>query len=85
MVANLAKKLAPIYGEAVTGELLAMAKEGYDACLRLGVKLEPTPFGATLPTGSGNDESGLGLGSHFYDDLDDSLKTENDGNILIDG
>jgi hypothetical protein len=85
IAANLAIALAPIYGEVVTGELLKQASDGYKTCLKLGVNIESTPYESTLPTGSGNTGSDLYGDSHFYPGPDDSIQTESDGNILVDG
>ena len=82
IASNLAIRLAPEYDEPISAGLFASAKSGMSAMRKLGVTIEQTSFGGTLPIGSGN-EGDTFDDYHFYDEIPDSALTETNGNILL--
>lgn len=86
MVANLALRLAPQFDVATTPELIAAAKNGYQAMLNIAVTIEPTQMPCTMPIGSGNERDNGGFGSDkFYACPEDVVLTEGNGNIELEG
>lgn len=83
MVANLALRLAPQFDVATTPELIAAAKDGYTAMLKIAVTITPTSFPCTLPIGSGNEQVDSFIGDKFYGCPDDTVLTEEGGNIQL--
>ena len=82
MVTNLSLKLAPVYGEPVTAELFADAKDGLAAMRKLAVLILPTQHPCTLPIGSGN-EGDRFRNDHFYGCPDAEILNEQGGSILL--
>ena len=66
IVYNLAVKLASGFDMPISQALYANARETYLTLLVLGVNIEPSQFGGTLPTGSGNE--GDVYDEHFFSD-----------------
>lgn len=82
MIFNLAIRLAHTYDEPISPTLAIAASEALIAMRNVGVVMEQTGFGGTLPIGSGNEGDNFEV-THFYDDLPDDILTETGGNILI--
>ena len=81
MIYNLAIRLAESFDEPITQSLMMNAKGGLDAMRRLGITIEPTQFGGTLPIGSGNEEDFTD--SKFYPEIPPGTLTESNGNINL--
>ncbi len=81
MMFNLATLLAPSYGEPVSIDLRANAKDGMKALLDIAVIVLPKALPCTLPIGSGNE--GDFHHDHFYPCPEDTALTEDNGNILL--
>lgn len=81
IVFNLAIRLAKSFGMQVTPELFTDAKSGLDAMRRLGVRIEPSQLGGTLPIGSGNEDDFTD--AKFYPEVQPDVLTEDNGNILL--
>lgn len=82
IVTNLAVRLAGMFDFQVSGSLVQAASNGLKAMRMLGVEIEPTAFGGTLPVGSGNESDGYD-NEKFYPDIDSTILTEDNGNILL--
>jgi len=82
MIFNLAIRMAQMYDEPVSSTLAIAASEGLKAMRHIGVTIEPSVYGGTLPIGSGNEGDNFET-THYYDDLGDGLATETNGNILL--
>ncbi len=82
MLFNLAKRLANSYGEQVSPELFQAANDGWKTLYKIGVTIEQTQYGSTLPVGSGNEGDDYS-DDHFYPDQSDDLLTETNGNVIL--
>jgi hypothetical protein len=82
IVFNLAIRLAQSYDEQVSSTLAIAASEGLIAMRNIGVTIEQTGYGGTLPIGSGNEGDNFEI-THYYDTDPDRLLTETNGNILL--
>lgn len=81
---NLAIRLAQQYDEQISPTLAASAAAGLSALRKLGLTLSPAKPPCTLPIGSGNESDGSGgIGDRFYPCPDESILTEDNGNILV--
>ena len=81
VIYNLAIKLAPSYGEAISIELSNNAKLGMSAMVDLAVEVLPRKLPCTLPVGSGNDDRFRNR--KFFPCPDDTVLTEDNGNIIL--
>ena len=81
MVAMLALRLSPSYNMPGIQELRDAAKAGFDAMLDIAVVVLPKAVPCTLPIGSGNE--GNFHHDHFFPCPDESVLTEDNGNILL--
>ena len=79
---NLAIKLAPKYFVTPGPDLIADAKEGYQACLNLSVEMADMDYPSTLPQGSGNTYPGY-IDNTFYPDQEGTILTETGGSIAL--
>lgn len=82
IVFNLALRLAGTFDVQVSASLVSSARTGLEAMRKIGVTIQQTSFGGTLPVGSGNEGGAFGV-DHFYDDITDKALTETDGDILL--
>ena len=84
LVFELAIRLAPQFGKAVSIDLRQNAKDGRDAMRRIAVFVRSSVFPDTLPRGSGNEDDFNGsTGRHFYPGNAGQILTEQNGPILL--
>lgn len=82
LIFNVALRIVTSYDITPSPLLVINAKEGYETMLKLGVEIQPTQFGGTLPVGSGNED--YIYNNHFYDDVaDNGVETEQSGYIEL--
>ena len=82
VIANMAVELAPSYDAVVTPGLQQIAINGLKQMRIIGQSIGPTRYPSTLPIGSGNEnDSGVLLNSHFYDQDIDLILAESTGYI----
>lgn len=81
IVANVALEIAPQFGVPIPAYLPQKARDGMDTLRRLGITLQPSSYGATLPIGSGNEYDYFN--SHFYPDEQDQILSETNEDILL--
>lgn len=82
MIFNLAIRLAQSYDAAVSQTLAIAANESLVAMRNIGVTMQQTQYGGTLPIGSGNEGDSYNW-THYYSGVSDDLLTETNGNILL--
>ena len=83
IVSNLALNLAPQFGADITPALLKKASDGLGAIQAIAVTVFPTPFGGTLPIGSGNEFDVSASEVHFYPDVSKGVLNEQGGFISL--
>ncbi len=83
LIFNTATRLLSSYDIQPNQFLIVNARDGLKAMRQLGVTIAPTQFPCTLPIGSGNEGDSTFNTDHFYGCPDDSILTEQNGNILL--
>lgn len=83
IIFNVAKRILNSYDAPLTQELQMAAREGYDAMLKLSVRIENTIMPCTLPIGSGNEGNFNSRDYHFYPCEDNKVGTEQNGSIKL--
>ena len=83
LIYNVAVKLCSSYDIQPNQFLIVNAKEGLMAMNQLGVDIGPSSYGDTTPIGSGNEGDYAYDNYHFYPDEQDTILTEQNGNILL--
>jgi len=83
LIYNVAVKLCSSYDVQPNQFLILNAREGLKAMNQLGVARVESSMPATLPIGSGNESESTYNTWHFYPDLQDTILTEQNGNILL--
>lgn len=80
VTANLAIRIAPMFGKTVSPDIYAMAKKGFDALMIATINLIPMRYPNTMPLGQGY--KSRYLYNRFYHDHDrDVISVENDGEL----
>lgn len=80
MVQNLALKLSPQYGVAVSPDLRINAKNAKNDLLKIAITISRSKYPSTLPRGTGNNRYN---GRIFYPASDAELGTEEGGAIEL--
>ena len=80
VVKNLALSLAKQYGATPSADLVAEARDAFDAMQMLSLTIYETRYGPTLPIGSGNEGDAV-LSDHFYPDDQDAIYNETNNYI----
>ena len=83
LIYNTALRLVSSYDVQPNQFLVANARDGLKAMRKLGVTITASSHPCTLPIGSGNEQENTYTNDHFYDCPDDSILTEQNGNILL--
>ncbi len=81
VIANMAIEVAPDYNGTISPGLVQAAKEGMEAMRRLGQIITTSVFPSTLPKGSGNEDSSIHSGHHFFPDEEATILAETTGSI----
>lgn len=83
LIYNTAIRLLSSYDIQPNAQLASSAKTGLRAMRKLAVTVTATSFPCTLPIGSGNERENTFDRDHFFPCPEDSVLTEQDGNILL--
>lgn len=83
IITNLAVRLAPSYGKAVSPDTKATAKAGYNTLLSRACFPPEMQFPGSLPSGAGNKPLAVG-GSIFVAEPEDSIDAGSDGPLTFD-
>ena len=84
IIANVAIEVAPDYNGTITTGLAKAADEGERVMRLLGQHMGETSMPATLPIGSGNEDSAFrNRGWHYYPDEEAEILAETTGSISL--
>ncbi len=84
LIKNVAMQIAPQFDVPITADLAAQARKGLTVMTNLGITLQPAQFPCTLPIGSGNEFDDFNF-EHFFPCPDETILTETNNNILLEG
>ncbi len=84
LIKNVAVYVSVQFDVPVSGELATQARKGLRVMTNLGLNLQPAVFPSTLPIGSGNEDDDFNF-EHFFSGPDETILTENNNNILLEG
>lgn len=84
LINNVAILVAPDFDGTITQAIISQARKGLKVMTNLGLNLQPAEFPDTLPIGSGNEFDDFNF-EHFYPSPDETILTETNNNILLEG
>jgi hypothetical protein len=81
LIANMAIEVAPDYNGVISQGLVKAARDGFNTMRLLGQTLGKSKNPATLPIGSGNEDTLFGFPGHFYPESEEEILAESTGAI----